>query len=189
MLNTKYIIINDKMPPLVNDYRLGNAWFVNSVIAVNNPDEEIAKLKEVNPAYEAVISKKFLEAGNTLEQIKSIESQRDTNAVISLISYAPNKLVYAYNSSTPQITIFSEMYYKDGWEAYIEQSGEKLNLFQADWVLSGAITPAGDYNIVFTLNPQSFRKGEVISKIASGILFLLVIAGISAIFVNRKRKK
>ena len=51
-----------------------------------------------------------------------------------------------------------------------------------------AITPAGDYNIVFTFNPQSFRTGEVISKIASGILFLLVIIGISAIFVNRKRK-
>ncbi len=188
MLNTKYIIISDKMPPLVNDYRLGNAWFVNSIVAVNTPDEEIAILSEINPANEAVVSKKFLEASNTLEQIKSIEKQRDTSATISLKSYAPNKLVYSYNSSTPQITIFSEIYYKDGWEAHIEKSGEKLNLFQADWVLRGAITPAGEYDIVFTFNPQSFRTGEMISKIASGILFLLVIAGISVIFVNRKRK-
>lgn len=189
MLNTKYIIIGADNPPLINDYRLGNAWFVNKVIYADNPNIEISLLKEINPANEAIIAKTAAEKDNLISQISSIEALRDTNATISLTSYAPNKLTYAYSSNTPQIAIFSEIYYQDGWEAYLQPKNEELTLFRADWILRGAIVPEGNYEIVFIFNPKSFTTGELISRISSGILFLLIIAGISAIFIYRKREK
>ncbi|MEA2043408.1 MAG: YfhO family protein [Bacteroidota bacterium] len=47
MLNMKYIILNPETRPVENTHRRGNAWFVNDVKLVKNPDEEISAL--VNP--------------------------------------------------------------------------------------------------------------------------------------------
>lgn len=35
----------------------------------------------------------------------------DTTAKIELTSYAPNHLVYKFNSTTDQVAVFSEIYY------------------------------------------------------------------------------
>ena len=72
LLNTKYIIINSKakgpfihsiadyytmnreqqsnIPGIINDYRLGNAWFVKNVINVENSNEELLELKNIDLA-------------------------------------------------------------------------------------------------------------------------------------------
>lgn len=198
MLNTKYIVIGGSVPPVVNNYRLGNAWFVDNIIPVANADEEIATLAKIDPARDAVVSGEFLTEGTQLSQMQQVlntYSDGDTTSIandnftresfIELQSYAPNKLVYDYSSSKPQIALFSEVYYNPGWKAIIKpvgaavgedgEDGTPLEIFRANWILRGAVIPAGDYQITFTFDPDCFTKGEIYSTIASAILLLLLL--------------
>ena len=49
MLNTRYIITTDAQAPVQrNPQALGNAWFIDRLVPVNSPDEELAALKMTN---------------------------------------------------------------------------------------------------------------------------------------------
>ena len=201
MLNTKYIVLNGSVPPVENNFRLGNAWFVNEIVPVNNANEEIETLRVVNPALQAVISSDFITSNEALaQQVQRLaanvgneeEAVEDMslNNFIELQSYAPNRLVYNYSSNKPQITLFSEVYYP-GWEATITPAAggeaKPLEIFRANWILRGAVIPAGDYTIEFTFNPTSFEKGETYSMISSGILILFLLGGLVVMFIRRKK--
>lgn len=202
MLNTKYIILGGSVPPVENNYRLGNAWFVNGIVPAGNANEEIAALSAIDPARQAVIAEEFILDNDALgAQVEAIVAGKGAqeNAVadmslnnfIELESYDPNRLVYNYSSNKPQITLFSEVYYNPGWAATITPAAggeaQPLEIFRANWILRGAVIPAGDYKVEFTFNPPCFEKGEMYSRISSGILILLLLGGFGAMFI-RKRK-
>ena len=202
MLNTKYIILGGSVPPVENNYRLGNAWFVNDIVPAGNANEEIAALSAIDPARQAVIAEEFIldndDLGAQVEAIVAGKGAQENavadmslNNFIELESYDPNRLVYNYSSNKPQITLFSEVYYNPGWAATITPAAggeaQPLEIFRANWILRGAVIPAGDYKVEFTFNPPCFEKGEMYSRISSGILILLLLGGFGAMFI-RKRK-
>ncbi len=193
MLNTKYVVINADVPPIKNNFALNNAWFIKNVVVANNADEEISKLKDIDPANSAVVSSADIKKIGT---ISTYNNAADSSASISLISYAPNKLVYKFNSTSSQLTLFSEVYYNPGWKAYISSSdklnGKELDIVRANWILRALSLPAGNYDIVFEFNPESFSKGELYSRIASGILVILLLGSIAFYaftFYKRKNNK
>jgi hypothetical protein len=59
MLNTKYIIYNPNVEPIVNPYAFGNAWLVNDYVWVKDANEEIDKIGEVDLKNTAVIDQRF----------------------------------------------------------------------------------------------------------------------------------
>lgn len=192
MLNTRYFIFNPDMAPLVNPFAQGNCWFAGSISEVNSANEEIEKLGQIDLRKQAVVSKEFVEKNPGLRGVHRGEIKMDSMTVssvaydfasINLTSYAPNKLVYRYSSATPQAAIFSEVYYP-GWKATF--NGKELDIFRANWVLRGVLLPAGEGDITFTFQPESFVKGERYSMIASVLLVLLLIAAIA--FSARKKK-
>lgn len=167
MLNTKYIIYNPDASPVYNDYAFGNAWIVSGYKVVETADEEIAALNTTDLKMLAVIDKKFEDSFD-----KNIQS--DSNAAITLISYAPNKLKYSFNASTTQMIIFSEIYYSKGWKAFID--GQESPYFRANYILRGMTIPAGEHEIEFRFEPKVWVIGEKISLASSSILILLLIA-------------
>jgi uncharacterized membrane protein YfhO len=64
---------------------------------------------------------------------------------------------------------------------------QPLDIFRANWILRGAVVPAGDYTIEFTFNPPCFEQGEKYSMVSSGILMLLLLGGL-VVTVLRKRR-
>ena len=59
MLNTKYFILSPDMLPMINQYSLGNAWFVNKIKEVENADEEIKAIQNFDPEQTVIIDKRF----------------------------------------------------------------------------------------------------------------------------------
>lgn len=168
MLNAKYIIVSPESKPLVNPKALGNAWFVEKVVFVENANQEISKINYFDPAREAVIDQKF----------KSLVT-RDTftvndNDTISLASYKPNELIYNYSAADEKMAIFSEIYYPAGWKCFID--GKESNYFRANYILRGMIIPAGKHEIRFSFEPASYITGNKIS-LASSLLLILLVAG------------
>ncbi len=172
MLNTKYFIVPgaDKQPTVqLNMQALGNAWFVNDVNLVKNADEEINSLTAFNPAETAIVDKRF-EA-----DLKGHSIAKDSTASITLKEYKPNHLTYVSNSGKEQLAVFSEIYYNNGWNAYID--GKSAPYFRANYVLRAMIVPAGKHTIEYKFEPAVFRTGEKISLASSLLLIILLIGG------------
>jgi len=179
MLNTKYYIYHPKAQPLLNTFAYGNAWMVHELKWVNNADEEIAALANVDLQSVAVADKQFS------HQVKQTHFPKDTSAKVLLTAYAPNHLVYHFESKAQQLVVFSEIYYPKGWEAFVD--GKPVPYFRVDYVLRAMVVPAGKHRIEFKFEPRAWRIGETVSLVSSLILLLLI--GLIAAFEMKKLLK
>ena len=168
MLNTRYIIYDLNEQPIGNPQALGNAWFVSNYKMVENADAEIAALKNFSAANEAIIDKRFI------ENVNGKVFKNDENGFIKLLEYQPNYLKYNSRAATEQLTVFSEIYYNKGWNAYID--GVKTPHFRVNYVLRAMVLPAGEHVVEFKFEPKSYYVGNKVS-LASSILLILMILG------------
>ncbi|MCX6327268.1 MAG: hypothetical protein NT144_11565 [Bacteroidia bacterium] len=177
MLNTKYVIYNPEAPPLVNSNALGNAWFVETPVIVDNANEELSSVNRINPSRQAAIDKKFK------DQVTKSGYPISEGDKIGLKSYKPNELVYNSTSQGERLAVFSEIYYPAGWKSYID--GKESKYFRTNYVLRGMVVPAGDHEIKFVFEPSSYIIGNKIS-FASSLVFILLLAGY---FLTRLKMK
>jgi hypothetical protein len=165
MLNTKYIMYNPDVPPVVNQSACGNAWFVKDVKTVATADEEIIALKELNTRSSAIVRSEMADAFSG--------GVSDTAASVTLVSYAPKQLTYKSNSSQAGPVVFSEVYYPEGWICKVD--GQEVPTARVNYVLRGANIPAGDHEIIWTFDPPTWKRGNQISMMGSVLLILLVL--------------
>jgi hypothetical protein len=168
MLNTKYVIYNSASLPLINPNALGNAWFVEKPVIVENPNNEITFVSSFNPSKEASVDKIYKD-----QILKTIYPVLE-NEKIALVSYQPDELIYKSSAREEKLAVFSEIYYPAGWRCYVD--GKESKYFRADWTLRAMIVPAGDHEIKFTFRPSSYYIGNKVS-LASSILLILLFAG------------
>ena len=183
MLNTKYFIVpgKNKQPEArMNPGALGNAWYVNTFKLVESPDEEIDALAEFDPVNEAIVDKRFA------NYFDGFNAKPDSTANISLNSYQPNYLVYESSSLKEGFVVFSEIYYENGWNAYID--GEQVPYVRANYVLRAMRIPTGEHKIEFKFHPKAFYTGQKIS-FASSIILLLLFFGLAGKSIMDEIKK
>ncbi len=181
MLNTKYMIFGTAENPEVvpNPATNGNAWFVSEVKFVNSPNEELDQIGIVDNKKVAVIAKedqKYFE-GKPL--------QKDSTAFLNLTKYQANELEFKTQSKTPQLAVFSEIYYPKGWKMLID--GVEVPYIKADYLLRAVYVPAGNHTVTMIFAPDVIAKGKLISMIAFGLFLLL--SGLGIYFLYRKREQ
>jgi hypothetical protein len=179
MLNAKYIIYSPDQPPLINQNALGNAWFVETPVIVENADRELSSINRIDPSRVAVIDKRFK------DQIRSSSYAISDSDRLELKSYKPNEIIYSSRSGGERLAVFSEIYYPEGWKCFVD--GRQSEYFRTDYVLRGMIIPSGQHEIKFRFEPSSYKVGNRISLISS-LLFLLMAAGIIALEIKTKPK-
>jgi len=188
MLNTKYLIVpgeEGKERVQVNPEANGNAWFVSKVTALDSADEEILKLGTIKTKEEAIIrldDAEFNDAQSTGNAV--LQFEQDSTAIIKLVDYQLNHLTYDAKVSSDQFAVFSEIYYKDGWNAYID--GELTKHFQTNYILRGLKVPAGEHTIEFKFEPKVIQTGGTISIVSYALLLLIPVGWF---FFERKRKE
>lgn len=181
MLNTKYAIVEVKggekvAAPIPG--ALGNAWFVDNCRKVDNADSEMVALYNFQPANTAIVDKRF----SSYLKINTFQPH-DSTAVIKMTSYEPNDLNYVSHSTTERLAVFSEIYYPDGWHAYIDD--QPAEYIQVDYLLRGMIIPAGNHKIEFKFHPYQYFVGEKISLASS----LILLGGCFGFLYMQFRKK
>jgi hypothetical protein len=183
MLNTKYFIVPDanKNPvPQYNPNAMGNAWFVDSVLIVNTPNEECDALNEINIRNTAVLDVKFADF------VKDFVSAKDSAAQVQFLSYKPDALEYQTTSTQEGIVVFSEIYYPYGWHAYID--GQPVEHFRVNYVLRALNVPAGEHHIRFEFSPDILKKAEPISLACIFIIYGTIIFGIGYGIVRGRKQ-
>ena len=167
ILNVKYIIQNDPNNPLGvtrNPNALGNAWFVDGAVVVENDNQELLSLSELD------LSKKLVTQNKSL--IAREFKLRESNT-ITLSSRKANELIYKSSTESSQLAVFSEAFYKNGWQAYVD--GIKVDHFRVNYLLRGLILPEGDHEVKFNFKPKVVYTGSYISIVAYLILLILMI--------------
>ncbi|SDT97164.1 membrane protein YfhO [Polaribacter sp. Hel1_33_78] len=180
MLNTKYFIVDNDKGEKQAQQNLdanGNAWFVKNVKVVNSANSELQILDSLNTKMSAVIDKSKL-----LDNV-NFNFEKDSTATIKLINYDVTELTYRTKTEKEQFVVFSEIYYKDGWNAYID--GKLTNHFRVNYVLRGMKIPAGEHEIEYKFEPKVIQQGGMISLFSYISIILVFVVWF---FYGKKNK-
>jgi hypothetical protein len=168
MLNVKYVIqTNDKGEEVasMNPGANGNAWFIKEIKMVPNSDAEMKALDKLDNKNVAVINQQEF-------KIKPQSYEVDSTTTIK----------YSSNNKNDGFAVFSEMYYKNGWNATVD--GKAAEIVRVDYALRGLNIPAGKHTIEFRFEPQVVKTGSTIALVSSIGMLLLLVGGI---YFERKK--
>ena len=186
MLDTKYFILpvgQEGGTAIENPEACGAAWFVENIKTVNTADEEILALNDFDPQHTAILNKEFA------SQLQNKDfSNADQQATITL-QESPNKnpdlKIYKTKSTTAQLCVFSEIYYKEGWKAYID--GKEAPILRANYVLRALEVPAGEHTIELRCEPDTLKTFNIINLIGSILIVVFLIGAIALPFIKKKK--
>lgn len=184
MLNTKYIIFsnpppfsNERASVLVNPNALGPAWFVKEVRFANTLQDEMKALNGLNASQTAIVP--------DTEKNRITQPVYDSAATIALVRNDNDIITYTSTASSNQFAVFSEVYYSEGWNAYID--GKKTDYVKTNYTLRGMNVPAGKHTIEFKFEPPSYKRGRQLTVIGQILVLLLLATGIFIEVRNRKK--
>ena len=182
MLNTKYVIVPTENGSTVqqNPDALGNAWFVDSLLWVDSPDDEIHALGTLNPATMAVVEKTWKE-NVTVGPVVVGDS-----ASIVMTQYTPGKLTYQSHSDKARVAVFSEVFYKT-WRATID--GQPATPIRVNYILRGLEVPAGQHEVVFECVDELYLKSARWSSIGSIFVGVILFALVGLLIFTGLRKR
>ncbi|WP_430468293.1 YfhO family protein [Winogradskyella ouciana] len=180
MLNTKYIIAEDqgRIFPYTNTDANGNAWFVSKLKQLSNANAEIKALDSLDTKSVAVTTMSEFSS-----KPETVRYEADSTAFIQLKEFKPNYLKYESNNPNDGFAVFSEIYYDNGWNAYID--GELKQHIRVNYVLRGMEVPKGNHTIEFKFEPEVVETGSTIALASSAVLGILLLLGI---FYTFKKK-
>ena len=184
MLDTRYFILpvgQEGGTAVENPEACGAAWFVDEIKTVNTADEEILALNDFKAKQTAIVNKEFS------SQIKNKDfANRDKNATITLQASEnnnPDLKIYKSQSTTAQFCVFSEIYYAEGWKAYID--GKETPILRANYILRAIEIPEGEHTIELRCESDTLKTFNIINLIGSIIIVVFVIGAIALPFVKR----
>lgn len=178
MLNTQYVITGDPSAPVMrNPHALGNAWLVDSIVWVDNADDEMNALDAATLDFDhqAVADRRF---ADILTQAPSL-APGDT---IYMTSYTPNKIEYIATTAHGGTGVFSEIYFPWGWNATID--GTPAPIARVNYLLRAVSIPAGTHTIAMTFGPASLKTSGSVAYACVTLIYLLLAA---AIFFETRR--
>ncbi|MDB4710017.1 YfhO family protein [Flavobacteriaceae bacterium] len=171
MLNVKYFIIpgdDGEEVAQQNPDANGNAWFVKNIKYVQTADQEIRALDSTLTKSTVVVNE------NNIHKKINFSLEVDSLAYIKLTEYSLNSLTYETSSKFDEFSVFSEIYYKNGWKSYID--GELQPYTNVNYVLRGMEIPKGKHIIKFKFEPSVIKTGSIISLISYALMVLIPIS-------------
>lgn len=195
MLNMKYAIVplqNGSQTPVQNPYAMGNCWFVDSLLIVDNANDEIAALSRIDLHKTAVADKAFADKLD-LSQPAVAPLMAFAEDKIELTKYTPRYIDYYSENEHNKIAVFSEIYYPHGWKLYLlDREGKEdieLPIARVNYMLRAAVIPAGTHRLRMVFAPESIRKGNILSMVCFGIMVLTLIGVVACKTIRYRRSK
>lgn len=177
MLNVRYVIGPSATADDVATRPTANgaAWTVRSVVRAASPEEEITLTGEVDTKHEAVMSDEFLP-----------ENYNFSDGTVTLEEYRPNYLRYTTRSEGNALAVFSEIYTREGWRAYID--GEEVRPLRADYILRALELPAGSHTVEWRYRAPHWNAIEAVTLIFSIAVLAAFIITVIIVIRNERRQ-
>ena len=178
MLNAKYVLSDTETGKdlFTNEDVLGNVWAVDSISLVDSADKILDNLIKIDINKHAITFNDSYRSNNL--------NQFNSNDLLEIYfnRNSSNHITYKYNAESPQLLIFSEIYYPKGWNVYLD---DKLSeYFDVNYILRGMVVPEGKHKIDFYFEPEIVKLGINVRLIS--ILLTFSFTGYM-LFKNNKR--
>jgi hypothetical protein len=170
MLNAKYIIVPDQQGGTkvqLNPDAMGNAWFVDTLVVVDNANDECAALNTLDLRTTAVLDRQFA------DYVLTLTPGADSTASVTMTKYTPEYIEYDATASKPGTIVFSEIYYPYGWKAYVD--GEPVDHYRVNYVLRALNIQPGQHHIRFEFRPDSVAKGNTVSMVFVVLMYAIML--------------
>ena len=189
MLNTKYIKQSEEANGVnLNPYALGNAWFVNNTQIANTNEEEILKVREINPAQTAIVNKEFESYLKDITPNTDSAQQSTTRFITKIDTKNPMKLDYNFKSDKDEFVVFSEVIYRPNqdWLSFVD--GKPTDHIRVNYILRGMKVKAGEHKITFEFKPKMYALTNNV-LLAGNLLFYIFIGGLLFWFFKNKKSE
>ena len=180
MLNVKYLLYrddNDNLKPMKNPNALGNAWFIDSLIKKKSLDSVFYSMKNIDFSKTAITNSY---KANSLPN----EFLIDDSSYIKLSSHESGNLKYISDSEEDSFIVFSEIFYPNGWEVYVD--GVLSSHFDVNYILRGMFIEKGSHEIEFVFKPDAIKLGSLV-QLSSIVIFILIILNFIYSFYKKNK--
>lgn len=149
-----------------NEKAYPRAYFASEVQNVESPRAAYAYLSHPN-------TRRF---GTTVEKdtVHVPAAPEGEEPSVVLHSDAPEIVAVQTRNERDGMLVLSDTWYP-GWKAFVD--GEETELYRVSRIFRGAVVPAGDHEVVFRYEPESFARGRGITLLSVGLLVLIAVAG------------
>ena len=182
-LNVRYVITAEDGQPSVMPLEHflgyepnGAAWLVEGVVRGATAKEELQLVGESDLLATAVVA----------EAVELSAENFSAEGDIELVEYSPNRLKYEYSSDTPSLVVFSEIYFADGWRAYID--GSEADYFAVDYILRGMDLPAGEHIVEWQFRAPRWGAISAVMAVASWLILAALVAVVVVVAYRAKGK-
>ena len=186
MLNTKFIKQSAEANGVIqNPFALGNAWFVSNLETVATPEDEILKVRDINPAQTAIVNKEFESyIKGTTPNNDSVQSE--ARFIKEIDTKNPMKLEYNFKSPKDEFVVFSEVIYRPNqdWISYIDE--KPADHIRVNYILRGMKVNAGEHKITFEFKPKLFAMTKNVLFLGNALFYLVIGVLVFLFFKNRK---
>ena len=190
----KYVLNNDTIDvPITNGLRKGMEAVL--VMDINGKTDYILKQMiqmDTSKSFLQLLDLKVISEFNPSETAVMLESESKkissraytAEGDVKMKTYLPNKITYEANTTGKQFVVFSEVYYADGWKAFVD--GKETPIVKTNYILRGIEVPGGKHQIELVYDLPLFNTSNTLARIASIILFLLILVGF---YLDYKKKR
>lgn len=188
MLNVKYLVERQRLshPDLeflgsdnrknlflyLNKRMLPRSFFVKNTRVFVDGEGRLTYMNtmDFNPSEEALLEEKLPEA------ISSPDSSWS-----EITHFEPDKIVLKAFTDRVSLLVLSEVFYPEGWRAYMD-TGEELKIHKTNHILRSMIIPEGEHTITMEFKPGAYFTGIKISLLGMVITYLGIIFSIYRIY-------
>lgn len=104
---------------------------------------------------------------------------------VTMKSYSPNRIEYAADVNGNQFVVFSEIYYPEGWKAFVD--GKETPIIKTNYLLRGIEVPNGKHKVEFKFDLEKYHMSNTLAMIGSLVLLLTFLGAGFIYFRNKKR--
>lgn len=180
MLNVKYISARGsiQLPGFETAYSdqqgivienlsvLPKAWFVEKIETMMSESDVLQRISGEFEADSIAFTATPL----------SSEVSSDTTSSAVITEYGPNKISIDLSRTEPGFLVLGEIWYPPGWTATL--NGEETDIIRTNYVLRGFEIPAGDHELILTLEPEWYTVGYWLGQAGTAALFATGLIGL-----------
>jgi uncharacterized membrane protein YfhO len=89
-----------------------------------------------------------------------------------VINYRPNRVEVKVGAGEKGFLVLTDVWYP-GWKCTVD--GEEVPVYRADYVFRAVPVGPGEHEVVFCFEPDSYRVGRLVTRIALAVLPALVL--------------
>lgn len=185
--NIQYIIkVNDTIQvPLSNGMQKGmEAYIVQDANGKIGTIPTMTMDADSTNSFSTLVSFKVVESFNPVNEAVMLKSEAKKlknskftgEGSIKMTSYRPNKIEYLADIKGNQLAIFSEIYYPEGWKAFVDN--KEVEIRKVNYLLRGLELENGAHRIRFEFNVPSYHKFNKVAVAGTILLGLFILFGI-----------